>query len=274
MCINLLRQLYVLVLLGLLNGAIGQYYANQFPYNRGTFVYSSLGDSSVLQADGGDDLLDAFTNKAFEKGNAIVMTHDTVKFIDKDNVSKEHDVAHRRTGASVDDQRLTIGQDVEEDKSHNRKHTKSGFHNTYSRDEKGSNSSYYEDSDDHGGQLVYDKRHGVQGSNHDARYHDKAHDGHARDKVDDRFHGHNEEKAKDRRMLVERDQGDRRDYHDRFNRDRVETNRVQQYPSHSSYSPIAEDDFDRSEPILNFVRRPSRRYRQWVSILFYTRQVQ
>lgn len=207
MCDNLLGFLYVLVLLGISNGAIGQYYANQYPYNEATFEYSNLGGGSSLAADGADDLLDLFKNKAYEKGNNIIMSQDTVKFIDKDNVSKEHDVAHRKVGANVNDQRLTIGQNVEEDKSHNRKHIKSGFHNTYSRDEKGSNSSYYEDSDDHGGKLVYDKRHGVQGSNHDARYREGLRDGHARDKLDDRHGGFNDAKGRERQRLVEQNQG-------------------------------------------------------------------
>lgn len=208
MCDNLLCFLYVLVLLGISNGAIGQYYANQYPYNDGAFIYSNLGvGGSSSNAGGADDLRDLFKNKAYDKGNNIVMSQDTVKFIDKDNVSKEHDVTHRKLGSNVNDQRSTIGQNVEEDKSHNQKHIKSGFHNTYSKDEKGSNSSYYEDSDDHGGRLVYDKRHGVQGSNHDSRYREGLRDGYARDKLDDRYGGYNSGKARDRQRLVEQDQG-------------------------------------------------------------------
>lgn len=264
MCAHLLRFLYVLMMLGLLNGAIGQYYANQYPYNVGTFIYSNLGGGASLHAGGADDLRDLFENKAHETANVVVMSQDTVKFIDKDNISIEHDVAHRKVGASVDDQRLTIGQNVEEDKTHNRKHIKSGFHNTYSRDEKGSNSSYYEDSDDHAGKLVYDKRHGVLGSNHDERYHDKAHDGHARDKLDDRYRGYNEHKARNRHRLVDQDQGNRRDYRDRFNQARDVRFETRNDRPHSSYSPDHEDYFDRSEPILDFVEGPSSRYRDWV----------
>lgn len=207
MCDYLFRYLYVLVLLGLMNGTIGQYYANQYPYPGVAFDYSNLGGSSSLISGGSDDLSDALKNQIYDKGNNIQMSQDTVKFIDKDNVSKEHDVAHRKVGSAVNDQRSTIGQDVEEDKSHKRKHIKSGFHNTYSKDEKGSNSSFYEDSDDRSGKLVYDKRHGIQGSNNDSRYKEGLRDGHVRDKLDDRYRGYNAGKARDRQFSAEQDQG-------------------------------------------------------------------
>ncbi|XP_037030204.1 uncharacterized protein LOC119070025 [Bradysia coprophila] len=194
----------------------GSYYANNYPYIG--IESTNAGGIGSQDIRGAADSNVYVKNLAHDHGNNLYSGQEGAKFFNKENLAKGHDVAHQKNGATVDDHRHVVGQNVETDKSHNRKHIKSGFHNTYSKDESGSNSSYYEDSDDRGGQVKYDKLHGTKGDVHDAKYHEQLRDGSMRDKYDDRFGGYSTRGGQDRHHLVEQDQGNRQGYRDHFNR--------------------------------------------------------
>lgn len=54
-------------------------------------------------------------------------------------------------------------ENVNNKQAHKKGHHKSGYHNSYHKDESGSNSSYYDDSDDEGNQNTHDARRGNYG---------------------------------------------------------------------------------------------------------------
>lgn len=198
-------SVYLVVFLKVINLAVGSYYANNYPY----IGVEELNVGSRLSSDshGAADNNAYLQKKSHDHGNDVQASQHGVNFYDKDNISKGHDLTHIKNGASVDDHKHVVGQNLETDKSHNRKHIKSGFHNTYNKDESGSNSSFYEDSDDRGGKLVYDKSHGVTGDAHDQKYHEGVRDGQLRDRLDDRHGGYNSAGKQDRQHYLEQDQG-------------------------------------------------------------------
>lgn len=63
-----------------------------------------------------------------------------------DSDKNEHDLKQIKRGGSTDNLTHVQGENFETDKSHKRKHIKSGFQNSYHKDENGSRSSFYEDS--------------------------------------------------------------------------------------------------------------------------------
>lgn len=195
----------MVVLLNVINFALGNLYANNYPYNG----YESLNtEGSALTDSRGIADNSAFQNKQTnDRGNDVYAGQEGTQFHNKENVSKGHDLIHRKTAASIDDQQHVIGQNLETDKSHNRKHIKSGFHNTYNKDESGSNSSFYEDSDDRGGKLVYDKRHGITGDTHDMKYNEGIRDGLLKDRFDDRYVDYVARGNQDRQHYLAHDQG-------------------------------------------------------------------
>lgn len=196
----------ILVFLKVLNVVFGNfYYAQNYPYNG----YETLvrGGSSLL------NLHDQIDNSAYGKsllnnqGNSLYSGMGSVNFLNKDNSLRGHDVAHHKTGTAINHSKQVIGQNLESDVSHKRKHVKSGFHNTYSKDESGSNSSFYEDSDDRGEKNVYDKRHGAAGEAQNNNYKQGLRDGHVLDQRDDRYSGFNEQGNHGVRHYGEQDHG-------------------------------------------------------------------
>lgn len=184
----------------LLAGVFGYPYANDYPYNYeyGKNNRNTEGDENRFLA---NKLSDESTNR---KAAA-----EAAKFFNMENETKNHNLAHSKNGAASNSLKETTGEDYENDKSHKRKHIKSGFHNTYSKDESGSNSSFYEDSDDRGGKLVYDKRHGVRGDANDSRYQEGLRDGTVRDKYDNRMSGYDSRDSQDRLHYLNDDRGNR-----------------------------------------------------------------
>uniref|UniRef100_A0A1B0DR89 Uncharacterized protein n=2 Tax=Phlebotomus papatasi TaxID=29031 RepID=A0A1B0DR89_PHLPP len=188
-------------------------YANDYPY-------VSYGYENGAQ--GSSDASGFVQNTLSDNGNNLKAAQDVSKFYNLENISNGHTLNHEKQGVSSDSLKHTTGEDFETDKKHNRKHVKSGFHNSYHKDESGSNSSYYEDSDDRGGKLVYDKRHGTKGDAHDSQYREGLRDGSLRDKYDDRYGGYDNRGTHNRHHLLAEDQGNRLGHRDKYIRGQAE----------------------------------------------------
>lgn len=233
------------------------FYANNYPYIGATIDSAQAGSSVSSDSHGAADNSAFSAKKAHDRGNDVLSAQHGLQFYDKDNALKGHDIVRMKTGTSVDDHKHVIGQNVETDKSHNRKHIKSGFHNTYNKDESGTNSSFYEDSDDRGGKLAYDKSHGVTGDQSDRRYREGLRDGQMRDRLDDRFGAYDRRDAQDRQHYVEQDRGNRQGYSDKYDRGQQAGERLNSYKevrpviggggSHHYYQPMP--IVDRRRPI-------------------------
>lgn len=200
----------VLIILGVQCIAGSSPYANGYPYKNYEFSNS---EGNVQQEGGNTELT---KNQLEEKTNEIKSSIDSGKFYNTENISKGHNTNSAKVGASSDTHKHTIGEDFETDKSHNRKHIKSGFHNTYSKDESGSNSSYYEDSDDRGGKVVFDKKYGNKGGTYDTKFQEGVRDNAAHDKYDDRTNGYDLRGSQDKGHVRAQDHGKRNDYRDKF----------------------------------------------------------
>lgn len=147
-----------------------------------------LTNQEVLHQNGGNQDAAAKLESAgfdaangYKKGseNKHTKAEDAGKYLEESADKKQHldqsdyrdKKFHQKEGGTVSD----IGnQSVRKKGQH-----KSGFHNTYNKDESGSNSSYYDDSDENGGEYVRDSQKGTygdvsarnkQGSNFDGSY--------------------------------------------------------------------------------------------------------
>lgn len=174
-------------------------YATNYPYNS----YGYDGEDS----EGAGGMSAYLRNRLLDKGNDLKSAMDVSKFYNSDNESRGRDIMNERYGASTDTKKHTLGEDFNNDKSHNRKTIKSGFKNSYHKDESGSNSSYYEDSDDHGGKLVYNKLHHHGGDVADSKYNEGIRDGVHRDKYDDRYSGYDSRGSHDREHYLAENKG-------------------------------------------------------------------
>ena len=167
-------------------------YANEYPYQKYGFNHeSSLSDSDGTRY---------MKNNLRDQGGKLKANTDTGLTYNLDSNTNKHDLHQTKRGGSTDNLTHTQGEDFETDKSHKRKHIKSGFQNSYHKDENGSRSSFYEDSDDTGGKVVYDKRHGTTGDQADTQFTEGLKSGVSRDKYDDRKSGY------DNRDLIDRHQ--------------------------------------------------------------------
>lgn len=180
-------------------------YANSYPYNGG---FSIAGGNSGLENHESTDASGFIKNRLSDQGNALKQSQDVGKFYNLENESKGHDIAHNKQGISTDKTHHTTGENFETDKSHNRNHIKSGFHNSYHKDESGNNSSYYENSDDRGGKIIYDKKQGTRGDAYDSKFNEGVKDGAVRDRYDDRSGGYDTRGSHDRQHMVAEDQGE------------------------------------------------------------------
>ncbi|XP_059612798.1 uncharacterized protein LOC132259254 [Phlebotomus argentipes] len=202
------------VVIHLLGEAVsGLPYANDYPYVSYGFENGAQGSTAASGF---------IQNQLSDKGNNLKAAQDVSQFHNLENISNGHNLNHEKQGSSSDTLKHTTGEDFETDKKHNRKHVKSGFHNTYHKDESGSNSSFYEDSDDRGGKLVYDKRHGTKGDAHDSQYREGLRDGSVRDKYDDRYGGYDNRGMHNRHHLLAEDQGNRLGHRDKYVRGQAE----------------------------------------------------
>ncbi|XP_053677897.1 uncharacterized protein LOC128728302 [Anopheles nili] len=180
-------------------------YADDFPYTglRPTSISvaspSNIGETKILLSGGaskgaasGDSSNDARNHRkeyAFNEAGSIGSASDAVRFHKLDNQLNGHRVLDASKGSTVDKLNHLAGENFEADKSHNRKHIKSGFSNSYHKDESGSKSSFYEDSDDHGGKQVYDNRHNLHNGYGDKLYTQDRRNEYLRDHYNDRASG-------------------------------------------------------------------------------------
>jgi Domain of unknown function (DUF4779) len=174
-------------------------YANDFPYQKyGYNVEKSAGD-----ADGARYL----KNKLRDQDGRLKSQQDSGASYLLDSAKNDHDLKHVKKGTSTDKLTHVQGEDFENDKTHKRKHVKSGFQNSYHKDENGSRSSYYEDSDDTGGKVVYDKRHGQRGDNQEQQFAEGLRNGISKDRYDDRRNGYENRDLQDQQRYHVEDHG-------------------------------------------------------------------
>lgn len=197
--LNMFKLLFLIVFL--IKCVISIPYANNYPYK--TIGYSN----SNSEIAGNGDANRFLKNELSDHGNNIKSAQDNGKFYDSENISKVHDLNHLQKGTSTDIQKHSNGENFENDNSHNRKQIKSGFKNSYHKDESGNNSSFYEDSDDRGEKTIYNKRLGARDDSKDNRFSEGVRDGAARDKYDDRRGGFYNKGSHDRQHLLAENQG-------------------------------------------------------------------
>lgn len=109
------KCLNIVVFVVHLTGCVfGNYYANNYPYigiestNAGGIGSSDIrgaADSSVF-----------VKNLAHDHGNNLYSGQEGAKFYNKENLAKGHDLSHQKNGATVDDHRHVVGQNLETDK--------------------------------------------------------------------------------------------------------------------------------------------------------------
>lgn len=189
----------VVLVLGIVRNSFTQPYANDFPYQK----YAFNRENSQSDAD-----VSRYTkNNLRDKEGRLKANLDRGLTYHLDSDTNNHDLQQVKRGGSTDNLTRVQGEDFETDKSHKRKHIKSGFQNSYHKDENGSKSSYYEDSDDTGGKVVYDKRHGTRGDQQDAQFTEGLKNGVSRDKYDDRRTGFDNRDHQDRHQSYQEDHG-------------------------------------------------------------------
>lgn len=197
-----------LLLVGWLQLAVCLPYANNYPYSTAVVLESTVskGASSKGAAEGAKDLRNFNSDHSFDSGGNINSAADAARYHTLDNQLNSHRIADAARGGSMDKVKLSTGENYEADKSHNRKYVKSGFTNSYHKDENGSKSSYYEDSDDRGGKQVFDNRQNLKDDYNDHLYNKELKNNQLRDWQDDRFGGVEQRGVRDfhRKSTVDR----------------------------------------------------------------------
>lgn len=116
-------------------------------------------------------------NKGNENNHAQAL--DAGKYSEQSGNKKQHVDQANYAGQKFQHQGGDTIADVGKQGWNKKGHHKSGFHNTYKKDESGSNSSYYDDGNDEGGQFYHNSQkgtygdtssHGSQGAHLDGRY--------------------------------------------------------------------------------------------------------
>lgn len=121
-------------------------------------LYGALANSGVMSYannQGYDKLNQGKFVKAEEEGSYL--QKDADKNIKQDQGYYTNENFQQNGGGSVLDSEKKTG--------HKKGHHKSGFHNTYHKDESGSNSSYFDDANDEGGDYQYDGKRNHYGNN-------------------------------------------------------------------------------------------------------------
>ncbi|XP_058063503.1 uncharacterized protein LOC131213478 [Anopheles bellator] len=224
-----LLRIIELVLLMLAVMATGSPYADDFPYHayrppqdtfptggkaHGTSMSgaSSKGGGTEGTADGRDFRKD----QAFDETGSINSANDAVRYHKLDNQLNGQRVLDTSKGTTVDKVKHLAGENFEADKTHNRKHIKSGFSNSYHKDESGSKSSYYEDSDDRGGKQVFDNRQNLRNDYADKLYSQDRRNDFLRDHYDDRQGGTDLHDGHNHHRVAAQDRGNRHGYRDGY----------------------------------------------------------
>ena len=175
-------------------------YADNFPYKIRGGLYSS-------HSGGGKDEKGFVQNNVGEHENKINSATDAVRYHNLDNLTGGHQIHQSKKGGNVEKLKHTAGENYEVDKSHKRKHIKSGFSNSYHKDENGSKSSFYEEDDDNGGKVLYDKKFNDRNNYDDRDYTEGYRNDHVRNHYDDRSGGHDKRKAQEGHLTYAHDQG-------------------------------------------------------------------
>jgi Domain of unknown function (DUF4779) len=190
----------IFVVLCMLNDSLCQPYANDYPYQK----YGFNREASQTDTDGTRYM----KNKLRDEDGRLKVNSDTGLMYHLDSTQNNQNLNQIKRGETTDNLTHVQGEDFETDKSHKRKHIKSGFQNSYHKDENGSKSSYYEDSDDTGGKTVYDKRHGTRGDQQDSTFQEGLKNGATKDKYDNRRTGFENRDSADRQQSYIEDQGE------------------------------------------------------------------
>lgn len=132
---SLIKFLTLCVLLKL---SSSQPYANDFPYMK----YGFKSEGMHSDTDGNRYL----KNNLRDRDDRLKSSNDKALSYNLDSDQNEHNINQLKRGGSTDNLTHLQGENFENDKTHKRKHVKSGFVNSYHKDENGSRSSFYEDS--------------------------------------------------------------------------------------------------------------------------------
>nr|XP_019530001.2 uncharacterized protein LOC109401849 [Aedes albopictus] len=212
----------VVILIGSVQSGLTYPYADGYPYGTAIVSESKLlkGGSSRGTTEAGNDLRNFSRDHVFDEGGKINSATDAIRYHALDNAVNGHRIADASKGGSLDKVNHLAGENFEADKSHNRKQVKSGFTNSYHKDESGSKSSFYEDSDDHGGKQVFDNRKNLRNNFNDHLYNKELRNDQLRDRYDDRFGGYDLRGVRDFHHQAAADRGNLHDYRDGFRDDR------------------------------------------------------
>lgn len=242
-----LKFVSVLVLVMVFEFSTAQPYANDYPYKK--YGYKVEGVTS--ESDGQR----LFKNNLRDRDGRLKANADIGSSSYLDANKNEHDLNQVKKGGSTDNLTHVQGEDFETDKTHKRKHIKSGFQNSYHKDENGSRISYYEDSDDTGGRVVYDKRHGQRGDNQESQYNEGLRNGITRDRYDNRKTGFDNRDLQDQSRFRLEDQGKQHGYADNYKGgDEFEIVR-RPFSDHYRHSSRLRDvdDYERYQPSNHWV---------------------
>lgn len=185
----------------------GKPYANDYPYKKYRYANDFITGGGHAESGSELDGSSFLKNNLRDQGGKLAAATDIGNFYNLENQMNGHSVNQLKKGSSTDNLKHVQGEDFETDKSHKRKHIKSGFSNSYHKDENGSKTSYYEDSDDKGGKVVYDKRHGTKGDQQENEFTEGVRNGILKDKYDDRRTEYDNRNLHDRHSSFAEDQG-------------------------------------------------------------------
>ncbi|XP_053699445.1 uncharacterized protein LOC128746422 [Sabethes cyaneus] len=222
-------------------------YANGYPYSTALVTETKLlkGGSGKVSSAGGKDVRDFTRDHVLDESGKIDSAADAVRYHTLDGQLNGHRIADTSKGGSVDKVKHLAGENFETDKKHNRKHVKSGFSNSYHKDETGSKSSYYEDSDDRGGKQVFDNRQNARNNYNDHLYDKELRNDRLRDRYDDRFGSADLRGVRDHQRHAAAGRGNHHDYRDGFHDDgghRLDSYGVEYYPGLPPLVPIPNSD--------------------------------
>lgn len=204
-------KIILLVILSIvtLSSTLSSPYANDYPYQK----YGFNREGAQSESEGS-----RFSkNKQHDQDNRLKSISDSASTYNLDSAQNHHNLQQAKKGGSHDNLTHIQGENFENDRSHKRKHVKSGFQNSYHKDENGSRTSFYEDSDDNGEKISYDKRHGTRGDQLDSQFTEGLKNGFHRDKHDDRRADYENRDHTDRSYQNLENQGKRHEFNDNRN---------------------------------------------------------
>lgn len=114
----------ILVLCVFIKFSVSQLYANDYPYNK-KFGFKT--EDSRSETDGTRFM----KNNLRDRDDRLKHNLDTGLSYNLDSDKNERDINQIKRGGSTDNLTLVQGENFETDKSHKRKHIKSGFNNNF-----------------------------------------------------------------------------------------------------------------------------------------------